>query len=119
MGSGLEIYDKKGRLIIGEDTIVPRHLGNFQLPLGKSGSFNVESIALGGKILCHFRIRYRFIMNNTFGVSSPKNQSYLTSGSTINYEIDYPIYKWENNGAGTGGTRFYDSFTHHVTVWAI
>ncbi|WP_225829647.1 hypothetical protein [Providencia stuartii] len=48
-----------------------------------------------------------------------KLSKYEVNGSTINYSVDYPIYKWENNGAGTGGTRFYDSFTHHVTVWAI
>ncbi|HGN1752747.1 TPA: hypothetical protein ACKRT8_003997 [Providencia stuartii] len=116
---GLEIYDEKGRLIIGEDTIIPRYLGNFNLQLGKAGSLNVPTITLGGRILCHFSIRWRFIMGNYFGVSTPNYQKYEVNGSTINYSVDYPIYKWENNGAGTGGTRFYDSFTHHVTVWAI
>ncbi|EMH4083284.1 hypothetical protein ACEYZA_003445 [Providencia stuartii] len=119
MGIGLEIYDEKGRLIISEDTIIPRYLGNFNLPLGKTGSLNVPTITLGGRILCHFSIRWRFIMGNYFGVTMPNYQKYEVNGSTINYSVDYPIYKWENNGAGRGGTRLYDSFTHHVTVWAI
>ena len=46
MGMGLEIYDEKGRLIIGEDTIIPRHLGQFDLPLSQYGSLTIPEISL-------------------------------------------------------------------------
>ena len=44
MGIGLEIYDKKGRLIIDSESIIPRFLGKFELPLNRYGTLTIPEI---------------------------------------------------------------------------
>ena len=82
MGMGLEIYDEKGRLIIGEDTIIRW-----------SGEFHVDK--------------------------PNERTEYSISGNTLNYRVDYNIYRWENNGSGGGQTQANDSFSSHVVVWVV
>ncbi|ATN00865.1 hypothetical protein GWJ01_12060 [Proteus sp. G2618] len=120
MGMGLEIYDEKGRLIIGEDTIIPRYLGKFDLPLSQYGSLIIPEISYGGEIVCHFWIRYRSIFSNSFHKMGPNERtSYSVSGTTLNYRCDYNVYRWEQNGGGGGQTQTNDSFSNHVVVWAV
>ena len=120
MGMGLEIYDEKGRLIIGEDTIIPRHLGQYDLPLSQYGSLTIPEISLGGEVVCHFWLRYRSRWSGEFHVDKPNERTeYSISGNTLNYRVDYNIYRWENNGSGGGQTQANDSFSSHVVVWVV
>ena len=120
MGMGLEIYDEKGRLIIDENTIIPRYLGKFDLPLSQYGSLVIPEIVYGGEIVCHFWLRYRSRFGGGFAIAPPNERTeHSVSGTTLNYRSDYNIYRWENDGAGGGSTQVNDSFSNHVVVWAV
>lgn len=120
MGIGLEIYDKKGRLIIDSESIIPRFLGKFELPLNRYGTLTIPEILFGGEVVCHFWITFRGRQSGGYMKAFPNERTEWTvTGDTIKYSSDFNVYRWENDGAGGGQTQTYDSFHHYVIVWAL
>lgn len=116
MGMGLEIYDEKGRLIIGSDQIIPRYLGYFQIPVSKNGSLAIPEIAYGGEILCEFSLRYFNNSGPGFWITERPNElsSWSINGTALTWYVDYNKYRWDG-----GGTTGDSQFSQHVMVWAV
>lgn len=120
MGMGLEIYDKKGRLIIDSESIVPRFLGKYEIPLNRYGVLKIPEILYGGEIVCYFWLQMRERVTDVFVKAFPnENTEWSVDGDVINYSSDFNVSRWEHGGTGTGQTQAYDSFSHHVIVWAL
>lgn len=116
MGMGLEIYDEKGRLVIGSDQIIPRYLGFFEIPVSKTGSLVIPEIAYGGEIMAEFSLRYFVNVGPGIWVNERPNElsSYSIRGTTLSWYMDYNKYKWDS-----GGYPSDSQFSQHVMVWAV
>lgn len=116
MGVGLEIYDEKGRLVIGTDQIIPRYLGYYEIPVAKNGSLTIPEIEYGGEILCEFYLRYRFKGGGGIWLIAKPNElsNWSVAGATLTWFIDYNVNQWDS-----GGGQGFEGFSQHLIVWAV